>query len=104
MITSQMLYRLSYRVFSYKTAKIFLSTQLIGGDHRGVSTPCYVLLTSQLTPSHGTCYGRSKSQLMWRLHMNETRCVLLASQQAPEETELANDRHGAKVEIRGVLY
>ena len=36
--------------------------------------------------------------------MNETRCVLLASQQAPEETELANDRHGAKVEIREALY
>ena len=57
-----MLYRLSYRAFSYKETEIFLSTQSIG-DHGGVSTPYYVLLTSQLTPSHGTCYGRSKGQL-----------------------------------------
>ena len=36
---------------------------------------------------------------MWKLYLNELRCLPLASKQAPGETQSADDRVRAKVEI-----
>ena len=62
---------------------------------RWSSTPCYVLLPSQLTPGDGACdhfhiaMADPKVSLCGDYILNELRYVPLASQQAPKETALS---------------
>ena len=103
LITSRMLYQLSYRPLDCQTAEIFLSTQLIGGHGGVVLLVMFSYLSVNTWPWSlwplPYCYCRSEGQLMWKLYLNDLRCVPLASQQAQGRQQSANDRVRAKVEI-----